>query len=89
MLTDVKLRALLAQPPETRLDVRDGSITGLTLRKGPHGQPIWTLRFTVKGAGGMSERGHKLAGREFYRLTLGTYPLVSLQEARAAATLMI
>ena len=89
MLTDVKLRALLAQPPETRLDIPDGSIPGLTLRMGPRGQPVWTLRFTVKGAGGVSERGHKLAGRKFYRLTLGTYPLVSLREARATAASMI
>jgi integrase len=89
MLTDVKLRALLAQPPETRLDIPDGSIPGLTLRTGPRGQPIWTLRFAVKGAGGVSKRGHKLAGRKFYRLTLGTYPLVSLKEARSKAALMI
>ncbi|MFN7606726.1 MAG: Arm DNA-binding domain-containing protein, partial [Hyphomonadaceae bacterium] len=89
MLTDVKMRALLADPPTTRMELPDGSIPGLYLRVGPARHPTWTFRYVVKGASGTTSRGTKLAGRKFYRLTLGIYPYVSLREARAKAALMI
>lgn len=89
MLTDVKMRALLADPPTTRMELPDGSIPGLFLRVGPTRHPTWTFRYVVKGASGTTSRGTKLAGRKFYRLTLGIYPYVSLREARAKAALMI
>ena len=86
MLTDAKLRALVASAPDRRVDLPDGSIKGLTLRAGPRAKPTWTLRYTVAGAGGVTKRGKELEGRKFFRITLGTYPAVSLKEARARAS---
>jgi integrase len=88
MLTDVKLRALLAEPPKTRIELPDGSIPGLFLRVGPNRHPTWTFRFVVKGAGGTTNRGTKLAGRKFHRLNLGLYPYLTLKEARAKAAML-
>lgn len=85
MLTDVKLRALVAHPPTTRIDIPDGTVPGLIVRIGPRAQPVWTLRFAVKGAGGTTDRGKKLSGRKFMRMSLGTYPALTLREARAKA----
>lgn len=89
MLTDAKLKSLYAAPPAERLEVKDGTISGLLLRVGPRGRPTWTLRYTVKGRGGVTERGKKLAGRKFYRITLGEYPALSLLKARAQAANML
>lgn len=85
MLTDVKLRALVAHPPTTRIEIPDGTVPGLIVRIGPRAQPVWTLRFAVKGAGGTTDRGKKLSGRKFMRMSLGTYPAITLREARAKA----
>lgn len=89
MLTDAKLKSLYAAPPAERLELNDGTISGLLLRVGPRGRPTWTLRYTVKGRGGVTERGKKLAGRKFYRITLGEYPALSLLKARAQAANML
>lgn len=89
MLTDAKLKSLYANPPADRLELNDGTISGLLLRVGPRGRPTWTLRYTVKGRGGVTERGKKLAGRKFYRITLGEYPALSLLKARAQAANML
>lgn len=89
MLTDAKLKSLYTSPPAERIEIKDGTISGLMLRVGPRGSPTWTLRYTVKGRGGVTERGKKLAGRKFYRLTLGEYPALSLLKARAQAANML
>ena len=89
MLTDTKLRSLCSSPPAERMELNDGTISGLIVRVGPRGRPTWTLRYTVKGRGGTTERGKKLAGRKFYRITLGEYPSVSLLKARAQAATML
>lgn len=89
MLTDAKLKSLYAAPPAERLELNDGTISGLLLRVGPRGRPTWTLRYTVKGRGGVTERGKRLAGRKFYRITLGEYPALSLLKARAQAANML
>jgi integrase len=86
MLTDAKLRALIAATPDQRIELADGSIKGLTLRAGPRAKPTWTLRYAVAGAGGVTARGKELDGRKFFRISLGTYPTVSLREARAKAS---
>jgi hypothetical protein len=89
MLTDAKLKSLYSSPPAERIELNDGTISGLLLRVGPRGRPTWTLRYTVKGRGGVTERGKKLAGRKFYRITLGEYPAISLLKARAQAANML
>ncbi len=89
MLTDAKLKSLYSNPPAERTEINDGTISGLLLRVGPRGRPTWTLRYTVKGRGGVTERGKKLAGRKFYRITLGEYPALSLLKARAQAANML
>lgn len=89
MLTDTKLRSLCTSPPAERIELKDGTISGLLLRAGPSGRPTWTLRYTVNGRGGVTERGKKLAGRKFYRITLGEYPALSLLKARAKAATML
>ena len=89
VLTDTKLRALLATPPTARTELPDGSISGLMLRAGPRGKPTWTLRYAVTGRGGATARGKALAGRKFYRISLGDYPTVSIKEARAKASVML
>ncbi|MBI1361753.1 MAG: DUF4102 domain-containing protein [Alphaproteobacteria bacterium] len=89
MLTDAKLKSLYTAPPAERLELNDGTISGLLLRVGPRGRPAWTLRYTVTGRGGVTERGKQLAGRKFYRISLGEYPAVSLLKARALAANML
>lgn len=83
-LTDAQLRAWLkGRPPEPR-DVSDGSISGLSLRLGPY-MMTWSLRLRVKGEGGVSPRGRQKNGK-LYRVTLGEYPAITLDAARALAS---
>jgi integrase len=86
-LSDVRLKALLANPPEARLELKDGIIDGLTLRIGPRGRPTWTYRFRIRGAGGTTDRGTQLNGARYHRVSLGSYPSVSIKAARAKAGL--
>jgi Arm DNA-binding domain len=86
-LSDVRLKALLANPPQTRLELKDGIIDGLTLRVGPRGRPTWTYRFRIRGAGGTTDRGTQLNGARYHRVSLGSYPSVSIKAARAKAGL--
>lgn len=71
MLTDAKVRTLKAKAE--RYEVADGGRNGLVLRVTPNGVKTWALRYRVDG------RPRKL--------TLGTYPTLSLIDAREAATL--
>lgn len=84
-LTDVKLKALLNNPPAERVELKDGVVDGLTVRVGPRGKPTWTYRFRVRGAGGTTARGTQLNGARYHRISLGTYPGVSIKAARARA----
>ena len=84
-LTDVRLRALLDRPPSERIELKDGTIDGLTLRVGPRGRPTWTFRFRVRGEGGITERGTKLNGVRYHCVSLGSYPDVTIKEARRKA----
>jgi integrase len=85
-LTDVKLKGLLNNPPAERQELKDGIVDGLTVRVGPRGKATWTYRFRVRGAGGMTARGAQLNGKSYPRVTLGTYPTVSIKAARAKAS---
>jgi integrase len=60
-----------ARPGATLREVRDSE--GLTLRILPSGAKTWSLRYRVKETG------------ERKRITLGTYPALSLSKAREAA----
>lgn len=84
VLTDVGLRALLKQPHTQQVEVPDGTVPGLRIRIGSRGRGTWTLRLAVSGEGGVTERGYQRVGRK-HRLTLGEYPVLSLQGARARA----
>jgi hypothetical protein len=85
-LTDVKLKTLLNNPPAERVELKDGVVNGLLLRAGPRGKPTWTYRFRVKNAGGTTARGTLLNGARYHRISLGTYPAVSIKAARAKAS---
>ena len=84
-LTDVGLKALIKSPPARQTDIADPSTPGLTARITPKGKITWSLRLRVAGEGGQSVRGHRAKGQQ-YRLTLGTYPTVTIKDARAKAS---
>ncbi len=85
-ISDATLRRFLEQPPAQRLELKDGTVDGLTIRIGPRGKPKWTFRFRVPGDGGVTERGTRLAGARYHRVALGTYPAMSVKAARAMAS---
>jgi integrase len=84
-LTDIQLKALVAKPPRERVELKDGAVEGLAVRVGSRGKPTWTYRFRVRGAGGTTDRGTQLNGSRYHRVSLGTYPAVSIKAARAKA----
>ena len=84
-LTDVGIRAVLAKPRTSRVEMADGAVPGLTLRIGKTRGATWSLMIRVVGEGGITERGYALMGPK-RRLTLGIYPQVSLHAARAKAS---
>lgn len=83
-LTDTAIRAALGKPRTSRVDVVDCAVPGLTLRIGRARGATWSLVVRVVGEGGVTGRGHALKGPR-RRITLGTYPQVSLHAARAKA----
>lgn len=83
-LTDLGLKALMKSPPPKQLDVADKATPGLSARVTAKGHVTWSLRLRVSGEGGQSARGRRAKGQQ-YRLSLGTYPTVSIKEARATA----
>jgi hypothetical protein len=86
-LSDVHLKALLNNPPPSRIELQDDKVDGLSLRAGPRGRPTWAFRFRVRGAGGTTTRGTQLNGARYHRVSLGSYPAVSIKAARAKASL--
>ena len=82
-LTATALQALIRKPPGKRVDLMDGAVSGLMLRIGPSGA-TWSLRIRVVGEGGVTARGHQKKGKKS-RVTLGEYPAVSIERARALA----
>jgi hypothetical protein len=62
----------------------DGSCPGLSLRIHPSGTASWSLVFRVVGEGGINKHGKALLGKR-YRANLGSYPIVTLEAARAKA----
>jgi integrase len=82
-LTATALQALIRRPPAKRVDLMDGAVSGLMLRIGPAGA-TWSLRVRVVGEGGTTGRGHQKKGNKA-RVTLGTYPTLSIEAARSLA----
>jgi 7-keto-8-aminopelargonate synthetase-like enzyme len=59
-------------------------VPGLSIRLFPGGAANWTFVVRVAGAGGVNRRGKRLLGKKI-RVSLGNYPTVTLQSARARA----
>jgi integrase len=85
MLTDLALRALMKSPPPQQKDIPDSATPGLSARVTATGHVTWSLRLRVAGEGGQSKRGRRAKGQQ-YRLSLGSYPTVTIKQARALAT---
>jgi Arm DNA-binding domain len=83
-LTDPTLKSLLQKARAEEEAVPDGSVPGLTVRLFPGGGANWALIVRVKGEGGVNRHGKPLLGKRL-RVSLGNYPQVSLQAARAQA----
>jgi integrase len=69
MLTDLSVSKM--QPPATRREVPDGKIAGLYLMLTPNGAKSWVVRYRSHG--------------EQRKLTLGTFPALSIKQERQLA----
>jgi integrase len=83
-LSDATLKAELKRPRTRQTEIMDGSVPGLGVRVGRGRAATWSLVLRIRGEGGVSRRGFAKKGRR-YRFTLGNYPAMSLEEARARA----
>jgi integrase len=83
-LTDTALKSELRKERAAQEELVDGSVPGLTVRVGGGAASTWSLVLRVAGEGGISHRGLQLKGRR-HRLTLGTYPAMGIEAARARA----
>jgi len=86
-LTDLNLRALLKGSRNEEELIPDGSVPGLSIRLFPGGAANWTFLVRVTGEGGVNRHGKRLLGKKI-RISLGNYPQVTLQAARAQANHM-
>lgn len=83
-LTDTALKVKLKERRGAQGEIVDGAVLGLGVRVGRGPAATWSLVLRVRREGGVSRRGFEKKGRR-YRLTLGTYPAMSLEAARARA----
>ena len=67
------------------MDLHDVQQPGLMTRTGPSGKRTWSFQFRLAGAGGRSVAGRPLEGGRRFRVTLGTWPAMSIKKARAVA----
>lgn len=86
-LTDLNLRSLLKSQRTGEELIPDGSVPGLSVRLFPGGAANFSFLVRVTGEGGINKNGKRLLGRKI-RVSLGNYPEVSLQAARARANHM-
>jgi len=86
-LQDQKIRSAQA-PASGRLELKDGKVDGLMLRVTTNGVKSFALVYKVPGEGGTTKTGKPRKGKS-HRMTLGTYPMLSLQEARKKADLLL
>ncbi len=84
-LQDQKIRSAKA-PAGGRLELKDSNVDGLMIRVTRNGAKSFSLVFKVPGEhpGGPSKTGAPRKGRP-HRMTLGSYPLLSLADARDQA----
>src|SRR6266446_10361021 len=83
-LNDTGLKTELRKTRAAQTEIADGAVPGLAVRVGRGPAATWSLVLRVRGEGGASRRGFEKKGRR-YRLSLGTYPAMSLEAARARA----
>lgn len=83
-LNDTALKAELKKARVAQGEIVDSAVPGLAVRVGRGSDATWSLVLRVRGEGGVSRRGFEKKGRR-YRLSLGTYPAMSLEVARARA----
>ncbi len=83
-LNDTALQAELKKARVAQGEIVDSAVPGLAVRVGRGPAATWSLVLRVRGEGGVSRRGFEKKGRR-YRLSLGTYPAMSLEAARARA----
>lgn len=83
-LTDTAFIGRIKEPRAAQAEIADGAVPGLAVRVGRGPAATWSLVLRVRGEGGVSRRGFAKKGRR-YRFTLGNYPEMSLDEARARA----
>ncbi len=83
-LTDAQLKVLVKRRRAAQEFIPDGSVPGLWIRLFPGGAANWTLLVRVVGEGGTNEHGKPLLGKKL-RVSLGNYPVITLQAARARA----
>lgn len=82
-LQDQTIRS--AKAPRTgKTEIKDAIVPGLMLRVTSHGAKSFCLVFKVPGEGGTTKTGKPRKGKP-HRMTLGTYPLMSLTDARVRA----
>lgn len=77
-LTDKRLETLTA-PAGKRLDVADTIVRELRMRISDKGAKSWSVVYRIAGKGDEGRRG------PMRRMTLGSYPLLSLEKARDKA----
>lgn len=82
-LTELAVQKVRA-PASGRIEVRDALAPGLVLRVTANGVKTWSVVYKVPGEGGVAPTGRLLKGAQ-RRLTLGTWPAMSLAAARDAA----
>jgi integrase len=83
-LTDTALKGRLRELRAAQSEIVDGAVPGLAVRVGRGPAATWSLVLRVRGEGAVSRRGFAKKGRR-HRFTLGNYPEMSLDAARARA----
>ncbi len=84
MFTEAGLERLRA-PECGRIEYGDSVVPGLMLRVSETGVKSWSVLYKVKGEGGASPKtGRPLRGTQ-RRISLGTYPILGVKQARETA----
>ena len=74
----------ISPPKEGRLEISDAICPGLCLRITPAGSKTFSVSYKVPGEGGVTAGGRLLVGKQ-HRITLGSWPIMGVREAREEA----